>query len=164
MEQRSGNGKIVSVLTKTILYLSLIVFLFVAALIMTGFTDFGKPDSFLQQVSFAVMVILFFTLGLLLLLFYIQSKIEADSISVRSYRIKGKFKEIKWGEINKIEFPKSYGKENGIVKVSDGSKTLVLSDLYSRHYNIIELLAEKLDPELYEDAIGKINNLVNKHR
>jgi len=141
-----------------------IVFLFGTALVLVGFTDFGKPDSVLKLTSFVVGVIFFIALGLVLLLFYTKSKIESDSISVRSYGITGKFKEIKWGEINKIEFPKSYGKENGIVKVSDGSKTLVLSGLYSRHYNIIELLAEKLDPELYEDAIGKINNLVNKHR
>lgn len=164
MEQNSLNDKIVSVPTKTILYLSVIVFLFGAALVLVGFTDFGKPESFLQLVSFAVMVILFFTLGLFLLLFYIKSKIEADSISVRSYGITGKFKEIKWGEINKIEFPKSYGKENGIVKVSDGSKTIALTGLYNRHYGILELLAQKLDPELHKDAIAKINELVNKHR
>ncbi|MDD3045208.1 MAG: hypothetical protein PHF33_07140 [Candidatus Delongbacteria bacterium] len=164
MEKDPVRGKLISVPTKTILYLSVIVFLFGAALVLVGFTDFDKPESFLQLVSFAVMVILFFTLGLLLFLFYIKSKIEADSFSVRSYGITGKFKEIKWGEINKIEFPKSYGKENGIVKISDKSKTIALTGLYSRHYNIIELLAEKLDPELHKDAIGKINNLANKHR
>ena len=116
MEKDSINGKIVSVPTKTILYLSLTVFSFVAALILTNLADL-------------VLVTFFIALGLFLFLFYIKSKIEADSISVRSYGITGKFKEIKWGEINKIEFPKSYGKDNGIVKISDKSKTIASAEV-----------------------------------
>jgi hypothetical protein len=160
MEQTAITEKIVSEPSTVPLFLSAVMFMSSIILIIIGFFDFARPDSFIGTLMFAIIIMLFVFLGFILVDFYAKCKMEADSEFIRCFGMSGKIKEIKWRDITKIEIQKFYG----TVRVSDNSKSILLSGLFNRHYDILQLLADNLDPKYHSESMKKILKLIEKNQ
>jgi hypothetical protein len=105
----------------------------------------------IQNLLFVLgLLLLFSLLSLLLMLVSRNVRYIVSDEGIKYYNLTGKSKEIKWSEIKGVRF----GKVSLELSIFSESQKIKLHMHLAGFYSFIDIMKEKIKPELYEESVS----------
>jgi hypothetical protein len=150
------SGKMILRINKAFAVIGYIVVL--AAIFIIIIACLGTVKSQSDLLIVICLTAFFALLGIILILYSHNFKVEVNEEKIIGFGMFGKSKEIKWNDIKKLKFNKT---SMELIVISDTAKIKIYPHLIG-FPNLVNLIKQKLDASMYQEVLQQIEIANNK--